>query len=235
MQNPKPAQNSSPLIQVIATLIQFGIVGFVGSVPLGLIAAFIYQPVIGRDIWLLGAVLMGSYFPLRSLIARITHKEGMLNYIPNNLNLSLLVIGALGFLIMTPVLWMMTFSALIAGIVTYAFLGQHILLALLVALGLQVFTIYRQNQNASNFTTAFNVNFQDMSQRFRENTLVLDDDDIDVYVMDDDADDGEEDTYLEEGVIYHLPQSTKATPQLHHDDEEIIIIEPDSDAQQDKK
>lgn len=233
MQNPTSSENASPIIQVIASIIQFGIVGFVGSVPLGLITAFIYGPMVGREIWLLGAILMGSYFPLRSLIARIANQEGVINYIPGSLNLSPLVIGALGFLVMTPLLWILTFSALILGLVTYVFL-QSILLAIVAALGLQVFNIYRQNQNTKSFTTMFNVNFQDLSQRFGAETLVLGDDDVEVYVIDDDED--REDTYLEEGVIYHLPEGEDRPVMMRDDDEEeIIIIDSDSDGDTQKQ
>ena len=209
MQPPTPSENASPIIQVIASIIQFGIVGFVGSVPLGLVVALIYGPIVGREIWFLGAVLMGSYFPLRSLIARITNQNGVMNYIPGTLNMNLLVIASLGFLLMTPLLWIMTFSALVVGLVTYAFVIQNIFVALIAALGLQVYNIYRQNQNTQSLTAMFGVQLWRFS-RICRNALVWihscwSDDDVEVYVMDDDED--REDTHLEPGVIYHLPQS----------------------------
>src|SRR5215207_6205877 len=107
----QPPDSKTPLIvQLIATLIQFGIVGFIGALPLALLTALIYSPQIGGEIWILGSVLVGSYFPIRSAIGSMLHGSSTINYIPKHFNVPILIVSALAFVFMMPVLWIATFT-----------------------------------------------------------------------------------------------------------------------------
>ena len=214
MQSP---QQSSRLIQILATFIQFSIVGLAGSMLPALLAALRYGFEVGGEVWLLGGVLVGSYFPIRSLISSRLHGTG-LNFMPSVLNIPLLVLAAIGFMLTIPFLWMVTFLPMVVGLMTYAYFGQSVLLALLFALTLQVVNIYRQVRDAPapDMNIRFVTNFQDLSRQFSQDTITIDGD----AVVHDEPDDAPE-------VIYQLPEQTSTPRTLRHDDEEIIIIDPD--------
>lgn len=222
MQQP---QNSSPIVQVIASVIQFGIVGFLATIPIAFIAALIYGANVGGEIWLLGAVLVGSYFPLRSVIGSILHGTGNVNYIPSHLNLPMLILAAFAFIIMIPVLWMATFFPMIIGLITYAYFGQSLLLALLVSMTIQVVSAYRQIKNSSQMGMShiFTGNLQDLSQRFGTDTIVIDGDSTHDYEVESED---------EPDVVYHLPAHTSPLRHLPQDDEEIIVIDSDVNHEQ---
>ena len=218
MQSP---QQTSRLVQIMATFIQFSMVGLAGSVIPALLVALRYGLEAGGEVWLLGAVLVGSYFPIRSLISSRLHGTG-LNFMPSVLNIPLLVLAAIGFMLTIPFLWLMTFLPMVVGLITYAYFGQSVLLALLFALTLQVVNIYRQVRDAPapDMNMRFVTNFQDVSRQFGQDTITIDGD----AVSRDEPDDAPD-------VIYHLPEQTSTPRTLRHDNEEIIIIDPDENTQ----
>jgi hypothetical protein len=220
----QPPDTKTPLIiQLIATLIQFGIVGLLGTLPLALLTALIYSPQIGGEIWILGAILVGSYFPIHSVIKSRLHGASSINYIPKHFNVPILIVSALAFLFMIPVIWAATFTALIIGLVTYAFLGQNLALALVFALAFQLFNVYRQvKASPTSDMSSFVVNFQDLSQRFGTDTIVINPENVRGAKSDDAP------------IVYHLPEQASKWQAPTYDDEEIIIIDPD-DSQQNKQ
>ncbi|MDQ7027976.1 MAG: hypothetical protein Q9P01_16455 [Anaerolineae bacterium] len=222
MQQPK---KNSLIVQIIATTIQFGIVGLLATLPLAFIIALIFNASIGGEIWLLGAALVGSYFPIRSLIGSILHGTGNVNYIPAHLNLPLLLLGAMAFVIASPILWMATFFPMIIGLIIYAYFGQSLLLALLVSMTIQIISAYRQVKQSpqTGMSNIFTVNLSDLSQRMGQDTIIMDSDNlhpIEAETIEAEIDD-------EADVIYHLPERTSTAYNLPQDDEEIIIIYPD--------
>jgi hypothetical protein len=218
-----PDTKASFIVQVIATLIQFGIVGFIGALPLAILIALLYSPQIGGEIWILAAVLVGSYFPIHSVIKSMLHGSSSINYIPKHLNVPILLVSALAFLFMIPVIWIATFSALVIGLITYAFLGQNLALSLVFALAFQLFNVYRHvKASPANDMNSFVVNFQDLSQRFGTDAIVINPENVRGAESDDVP------------IVYHLPEQTSKWQAPTYDDEEIIIIDPD-DSQQNKQ
>jgi len=219
-----PDTKASPIVQVIATLIQFGIVGLIGTLPLALLLALLYSPQIGGEIWILAAVLVGSYFPIHSVIKSMLHGSSSINYIPKHFNVPILIVSALAFLFMIPVIWIATFTALVIGLITYAFLGQNLVLSLVFALAFQLFNVYRQvKASPTSDMSNFVVNFQDMSQRFGgATTIVINPENVRGAESEDAP------------IVYHLPEQTSKWQAPTYDDEEIIIIDPE-DSQQNKQ
>jgi hypothetical protein len=223
MQQPSSNKPASLVVQLIATLLQFGIVGFIGALPLALLTAIIYSPQAGSEIWLLGAVLVGSYFPIRSIIESRLHGASSINYMPKHFNLLILLVSAMAFLFMIPVLWAATFTAMVIGLITYALLGQSVLLALVLALAFQIVNVYRQvKASPESGMNNFVMNFQDLSQRFGTETIVINPENV------------RGDEYADAPIVYHLPEQTSNWQPPTYDDEEIIILDLD-DSEQNKQ
>jgi hypothetical protein len=222
MQSPP---QTSRFIQLLATLIQFSIVGLAGSIIPALLVALRYGLEVGGEIWFLGAVLVGSYFPLRFIISSRLHGTG-LNFMPSVLNVPLLMLAAIGFMLTIPFLWLMTLLPMLVGLIMYAYFGQSVLLALLFALTLQVINVYRQVRDAPapDLNIRFVTNFGDLSRQLRQDNFIIDGDALSRDEPDDTPD-----------VIYHLPEQTSTPRTLQHDDEEIIIIDPDENHQQNQQ
>lgn len=184
-------RNLTP-IQVLGTVIQFGIVGLIDALPLALAASLFFGGQVGRDMWLLGAVLVGSWLPVLNLFQMILQKNPKMTYIPAHSNLRLLIMSAIPFVFMAPILWVATFSSLLLGIAVYVLTDQTLLLALLAALVYQGFNLYRQSQVENAVPMAFTFNVQDMGSVMNQNpfstSFVQEDDSTRLRSSDDDSD-----------------------------------------------
>ena len=199
-------RDPSLITQIIATTIQFSLVGVANALPLALVATLFFGGQVGKDMWFLGAVLVGSWFPLQSVIRVYIRKSASVNYIPTHLNIPFLILSVLPYFFMAPILWAVTFFALLLGIIAYVLSGQVLLIALLVALGYQVFSIFREPQDEEWQNPSFTFNVQDVSSvfaqfsdqsRLGEDTTDLDEekysrrllqsDDADIIILDSDS------------------------------------------------
>jgi predicted membrane protein len=205
-------QTTSPVM----AFVRLCVLGIVGAIPLAILASAIYGGQIGLHMWVLGGVLVGTWFPTRQLIYQRIHGQSapmLSSLIPDQIFLLAMV-----FLIL--LLWWMTFTALLVGILVYAFIGQNLLLALIAGLSYQSLMLYREAQRVqeASLSSPFFGNFQDFAERFGMETIVISSDDV-VTVNDDKPD-----------VVYHLPESSTSRI-AQDDDEEVIIIESDTSEQ----
>ena len=141
----------------------------------GLPLAFLFLLLVGPDAALAMGALTGSlvagWLPLKLLVSRIVHgPSNLLSQLPSATSLPAFFLATLVFLFMIPFLWLTTFPAFIVGVVAYLLSGDNALLAILAALAVQSFRMYRfaQRELASGQRQPFFV----MSQSFQGRVTV---------------------------------------------------------------
>lgn len=157
-------QQSSSLQKIIAGLIIFSGLGIIGALPAGMIA-LMGGTQFASDIYLLAMLVLSTWFPLKVLVDQYIkgHSDFGLPTIKLN-SLSLIVLG-FGSIVMIPLLYMMTFTAFLAGIFAYLFAGNSLIITLLAAFAVQIFSLYRaaQREKELGVTNNLFVRFQDMN------------------------------------------------------------------------
>ncbi|GAB5490450.1 MAG: hypothetical protein Phog2KO_06650 [Phototrophicaceae bacterium] len=135
----------SPKNILIALLLFIGI-GLVGAIPFIMIGLIFGNFETAQNIYALEAIILASWLPIKALAD--SQIKGEFNFRLPNIRLSSvsLVIILVGFMLIIPFLYAVTFSAFLAGALGYAFSGGNLLVGILVALGMQTFNVVRGSQ-----------------------------------------------------------------------------------------
>lgn len=142
------------------------ILGIMGAIPFGILAFIFGNGDSARDMFILEAVLLGSWFPIKFLVD--LQVKGQSNFrLPkfsvNQLSIFILLVAAIPLLLL---LYTNTFLSFIFGAFVYRFTGGSILTALILGIGLQAMNIYRGTQREKAMGTMNNVfmRVQDINQ-----------------------------------------------------------------------
>jgi hypothetical protein len=157
-------QLPSLLQKILTGFVIFAGLGLLGALPAGFLGLLAGTQVAG-DVYLLATLLISSWFPLKVLIDAYVKKQEPMWSIPPGSNLFSLIILVFGFIVMIPFLYMMTFTAFLAGMLAYLITGNSLILALVAALTIQSFSIYQTAQKEKEMGISNNlfVRFQDMN------------------------------------------------------------------------
>ena len=130
---------------LIALVVSAG-VGLIGAIPFAILALIFGGVDAARDIYILEAVVLASWLPLKTIID--TQVKGQSSFrIPDiSLNSLSLFIVMVGFMIIIPILYFATFMAFLVGALLYNFSGNSLALGLLAGLLVQAVNIYRGTQ-----------------------------------------------------------------------------------------
>ena len=130
---------------LIALLLFIGI-GLVGAIPFIIIGLIFGNFQTAQHIYALEAIILASWLPIKALAD--SQIKGQFNFRLPNIRLSSvsLVIIFVGFVLIIPFLYAVTFSAFLAGALLYAFSGGNLVLAILAGLGMQTFNVVRGSQ-----------------------------------------------------------------------------------------
>lgn len=150
------------LIVLLASLI----LGIIGAIPFGVLAFILGNADSARDMFILEALLLSSWFPIKFLID--LQVKGQSNFrLPNisfnQLSVFILLVAAIPLLIL---LYTSTFFSFLLAALAYRFTGGSILTAVILGLGLQAMNIYRGTQREKAMGTMNNVfmRVQDINQ-----------------------------------------------------------------------
>lgn len=142
------------------------ILGIMGAIPFGILAFIFGNAESARDMFILEAFLLASWFPIKFLVDLQT--KGQSNFrLPdislNQLSIFILIVAAIPLLIL---LYTSTFFSFVLAALAYRFTGGSILTALILGLGLQAMNIYRGSQREKAMGTMNNVfmRVQDINQ-----------------------------------------------------------------------
>ena len=151
------------------------------GLPAALIAAILFGGAAGGDILLLSALLIGSWMPLTIFLSPQSNNDFLLRLIPASLSPLILLVSALGFMLMTPILWAMVTPAFLVTLLGYILTGQNLLLSLLIAALAQGGFLYLNWQRGGMTATVESLNrVEDMQDSFNVETVTLSAEDVSV-------------------------------------------------------
>jgi len=133
------------------------LLGIVGAIPFAMLAFIFGNADSARDMFILEALLLASWFPLKFLID--LQIKGQSNFrLPdisiNQLSIFILIVAAIPLLLL---LYTSTFFSFVVAALAYRFTGGGILTALILGMGLQAVNIYRGTQREKAMGTMNNV------------------------------------------------------------------------------
>lgn len=157
-------QQASPLQKFISAIVIFGGLGVLGAIPAGLMG-FFGGAQMASDMYVLAAIVISSWFPLKVLIDAYVKKQAPQWIIPLGSSVASFIMLAFGAIVVIPFLYMMTFTAFLTGILMYIFAGNSLISGLLAALLIQSFFIFRGAQREKELGVENNVfvRFHDMN------------------------------------------------------------------------
>lgn len=118
------------------------VVGLLGAIPFGIIGLlFSGSAIIARDVFVIVAVTLSAWLPLKLLID--SQVKGQQNFRIPNFNPLALIIGLFGSIVFIPVLYSLTFAAVLIGILAYVLMGNLLAVGILTALIAEAGNIYR--------------------------------------------------------------------------------------------
>lgn len=161
-----PQQRPPATLQDIALgMLLLMVVGFIGAIPFGILGLIFGNANNAQDVFLMVGAILSAWLPLKLLVDSLV-KERPNIQLPR-INAATLIIAIFGSIVIVPVLYGLTFTAIIFAALTY-FLTQNVILGLLVGLGVQAANIYRgaQREKAMGVNNAFFMRMQDMSGGF---------------------------------------------------------------------
>ena len=154
------------LKNMLIGLVLFTAIGLVGAIPFIMLGLIFGNVDTARDIFILEALILGSWLPLKALID--TQIKGQFNFRLPNIRLSSLslVIVFVGFMLIIPFLYAVTITAFLAGALLYAFTGGNLLLAVIAGLVVQVVNMVRGAQREKELGVGNNIfmRVQDMGK-----------------------------------------------------------------------
>lgn len=122
------------------------LIGLIGAIPFGMLALIFGGVDSARDIYILQAVLLGGWLPLKYLVDTQVKGQSSFRMPQINLNQLSLFVLMLGLMIIIPVMYFTTFTAFLFGALTYSLGGGSLAVALLVALAVQIGYMVRGSQ-----------------------------------------------------------------------------------------
>lgn len=138
-------------------LVLFIAIGLVGAIPFIMLGLIFGNVDTARDIFLLEALILGSWLPLKALID--TQIKGQFNFRLPNIRLSSLslVIVLVGFMLIIPFLYAVTITAFLAGALLYALTGGNLLVAVFAGLAVQIVNMVRGAQREKELGVGNNI------------------------------------------------------------------------------
>lgn len=138
-------------------LVLFTGIGLVGAIPFIMLGLIFGNIDTARDIFLLEALILGSWLPLKALID--TQIKGQFNFRLPNIRLSSLslVIVLVGFMLIIPFLYAVTITAFLVGALLYALTGGNLLIAVLAGLAVQIVNMIRGAQREKELGVGNNI------------------------------------------------------------------------------
>lgn len=157
-------QPASPFQKFVSAIFIFGGLGLIGAIPAGMMGLFGGIQV-ASEVYLLTMLIISLWFPLKVLIDASVKQQEPQWIIPSISGGTSLFVLLFGFIVIIPFLYMMTFTAFLAGVFMYLFTGNNLLMALLAAFAVQSISIYRSAQREKELGVDNNifVRFQDMN------------------------------------------------------------------------
>jgi hypothetical protein len=180
---------------VISMVIIFGLVGIIASLPIALIVAILFGGAVAGDVLLLSALLIGSWLPVTILVSPQSNNDFLLRLIPSSFSPLILLVSALGFLLLIPVIWGMIAPAFLVTMLGYILTGQNLLLSLVIAVLAQAGFVYQGMSSGGEMTATFQTldRVEDVQDAFNVETVTLSGDDVSVNRRDDSSADDTDD------------------------------------------
>ena len=188
---------------ILATVLVFSLLGLLGAFPISLIGLLVGGGTVGLNLLLLHAVVIGAWIPLKVLAdLRIKGESGLSTIMPQKFSPELIVAFIVGGVILLPILYVVSVTSLLVGLLGYTVTGQ-IGIAIIVALVYEVVNVARFAErekesgdtlvNFSLFGSIQEMDLSNIKSQARpvqeDDVIVIDGDDTDAHRLSDGDDD----------------------------------------------
>ncbi|MEL7433800.1 MAG: hypothetical protein AAFN11_07620 [Chloroflexota bacterium] len=158
MPDRQPATIQDYLMGIILLLT----VGLVGAIPFGILGLIFGSATAAGDVFFLVATILSAWLPLK--LAIDAQVKGRTAFQMPRITPATLIVATFGFIVIVPVLYALTFSAILLSGLSYILL-ENVYAALLIGLGIQAMNIYRgaQREKAMGVNNMVFMRMQDMT------------------------------------------------------------------------